>query len=861
MREHELLQMLEASFKAISNSEREKASVLLAKKGQEDPEGLTIAALNIISDRQIQTSSRNLVFTYLSKILLPSEEEGRRCNMWRSLSQSVKRNIKGNLLTLLVSDDADIKRSACTMTANVFVVDCLTDREWLDLLPILTSSLSNSNMIIKRAAVTTLGYICDTLFRYRVTNISDEQIEPLLMGICKGLEGVDELTETAIQAFSSSIQFLQRRLNDPVIAKYIVELLLKLLCSLNQIAQGSEMQRNLIFCITKISKMLFKVMTTYLPVLYAEMLKAYQHGPGMVVACNQFFIAMVKMEDLRGTRYLSEIWRTLMDNSLHELLKLKPDEDDEEIIGGSILTSILDLMTSLNKIYFQFTFAVLRDFITTRIDVPSESERMAAMIAFESLIESSVTDELEAFVGSGFMGVLSFLEHGSIMIRKNTSRFLLKIVRNMPELFFIESNFLRGSKILIDIMNTDDHSSAIKTIQVNSALIFSELTKSALLKDSYLRLMRSITESLFSSICKLSLVSNDIFIIDNYFSIIFDFVQRVIDHNQYASYLNDLNHFMKQVQNSPSPHKVQLYEFIFINMTVIITQMGRSDKRYFTPENQHLLDLTRDLFMSVILIFNVEKTMISEGLLLMTSILIVDPEENQEGIKRFLEEFVKVALKDYQNTDIFKLAVESVGLCVKRYEAKIEPYVGQVYSYFIELLKNDVIQKDMKITIFFALSDFILHIPSQGKQNIVETIKLAELALQAVVHFQESGQEDLIDFADVFKETLIDFYLCMIHGIYLKDSDCESPIEASMQRVFEFVDITTRDSQNPSINYLTNCISLLIDFYSKKKSINLIRFNVIETLYNRLKMLKNHGDINSTLEYVKKYFSTIDSDN
>lgn len=428
----------------------------------------------------------------------------------------------------------------------------------------------------------------------------------------------------------------------------------------------------------------------------------------------------------------------------------------------------------------------------------------------------------------------------------------------MPDIFFFENYFIRGSNILIKIMNTNDHSSAIRTIQVNSALIFSELTKSALIKESYLHLMRSITPSLFSSICELSLVSDDIFIIDNYFSIIFDFVQRVIDNDEFANYLSSFNKYMREVEKSPSTHKIQLYEFIFINMTVIITQMSRSEKKYFSINHQDLLNLTRELFMSIIRIFNDEKGMISEGLLLMSSILIADPEENQDGVKKFLEEFLMPALRDYQSTDVFKVAVESIGLFVKKYEMRIEPYIGQVYSYFISLLKNDVIQKDMKITIFFALSDFILHIPSQGKKNILETIKLSEMALQAVVHFQESDQEDLLDFADVFKETLIDFYLCMIHGVYLKDSDCESPIEASMLRVFEFIDITIKDSQNPSINYLSNCINLLIDFYAKKKSINLIKFSVIESLFKKLKMVKNHGDVKTTLEYVRKYFSTID---
>ncbi len=48
-----------------------------------------------------------------------------------------------------------------------------------------------------------------------------------------------------------------------------------------------------------------------------------------------------------------------------------------------------------------------------------------------------------------------------------------------------------------------------------------------------------------------------------------------------------------------------------------------------------------------------------------------------------------------------------------------------------------------------------------------DIINIAELAMQAVVHFMNQNNDDLKEYAEALKEIIIDFYVCMIQGIYL----------------------------------------------------------------------------------------------
>ena len=92
-----------------------------------------------------------------------------------------------------------------------------------------------------------------------------------------------------------------------------------------------------------------------------------------------------------------------MEVCLNSLLSCPFNDDDEEESGGSLSSSILDTMTSINKLYFHDTFDVMKNFVQKYIEEATDQSKFAALIVFESLIESQETPELKEFLNSGII--------------------------------------------------------------------------------------------------------------------------------------------------------------------------------------------------------------------------------------------------------------------------------------------------------------------------------------------------------------------------------------------------------------------------------------------------------------------------
>lgn len=848
--------LIQNAFSSQNEKTRAEGQAALERMAVENPDALAQVAIAEFDNRQLSTATRTIIATFLSGILLPAETSN-VSSIWPKIKNEAKEAIKSTSLKLLVEKNQVLMKSAANLVATVFVVDCILDKSWESVLQRLTDNVDNTDIEIQKAAVTTLGFICDLLNKRKITNLSDHRIDLLLTGICKGLEKYNNLTDTALQAFDDSIQFLKKKLDNEKIADFVMQLLVTLLREINKDKTETDCERKLIYILSKICRILFARLSKYYEIVFSEVSNSYFRGPLVFVACNHFFTTMVKSEEKAGANYLEKYWKNIMEVCLKALLEAPEQSEDDEASGSSITISVLDTMTAINRLHAGQTFEVMKSYITKYIEANEEKSKVAALIAFESLVEIPKNEALINFLDLGFFGILNFLQNGSPKIKRHSIRFLLKIVKFKPEVFMKDIHFIKATKILMQIMELRDNSEQVNNLQGSAASIFSELSKCKQ-KGNYSSLLSSIVDQLFSVICETTLVSNNVYIIDSYFSIIFDFLKDVVEPKVLGEYLKNFYGFMKCVIDCRSPHKEQIFEFLFINMTLIITQVNKNNLKFFANSTTNSSDFLKELYQSIVSIFTSHSKMISEGLMLMATIITSETNWGKNSLMEFLTGYIEPALKKYQETDIFKAAVESVSLCVKKYETELDHFAAKIYPYFSTLLREDVIQKDLKITLFFALSDFVLHVPQVSIRHLAETLNLAEMALQAVIHFQSSTQEDLAEYAEAFKETLIDFYLCLIHGIYVKTNDCDPLIETSMAKLIDFIGITSNSNLNPTLTYLNNCMGLIVDFYSKKKSPSLINMDVLKELYKTLERFKlTYPEVQQTLDYVSRHFTSL----
>jgi importin subunit beta-1 len=114
------------------------------------------------------------------------------------------------LLTNLIATDPSIKRASSNCISEICAVE-LPRKEWPDIISNLVNNTNNEQIEIKKAAMMTLGYICEALQRVAKNTIESSEMEKILYGICLGLkleEPNEEIRLIAIKALQDSLLFM-----------------------------------------------------------------------------------------------------------------------------------------------------------------------------------------------------------------------------------------------------------------------------------------------------------------------------------------------------------------------------------------------------------------------------------------------------------------------------------------------------------------------------------------------------------------------------------------------------------------------------------------------------------------------------
>lgn len=81
----------------------------------------------------------------------------------------VSDQVKNELLKNLITKDRNIKRLTADALASLAVHE-FQKKSWLDLIPNLSNNLKHQDVEIKKAAILTLGFICEQLKDKKLEN-------------------------------------------------------------------------------------------------------------------------------------------------------------------------------------------------------------------------------------------------------------------------------------------------------------------------------------------------------------------------------------------------------------------------------------------------------------------------------------------------------------------------------------------------------------------------------------------------------------------------------------------------------------------------------------------------------------------
>lgn len=91
---------------------------------------------------------------------------------WDLAEKGVRGQVKHILLANLISPNVQVMRAGANVIAQIAAIEIVRN-EWLDIVNSLADNSMHEELIIRRASITTLGFICEELKHAR-SNINFE---------------------------------------------------------------------------------------------------------------------------------------------------------------------------------------------------------------------------------------------------------------------------------------------------------------------------------------------------------------------------------------------------------------------------------------------------------------------------------------------------------------------------------------------------------------------------------------------------------------------------------------------------------------------------------------------------------------
>ena len=846
------LDIINTSFFDRSQENRSMSEHKLTQFMSNSPDHFVLLCTQFFSDSRTPLNLRKTIATVL-KLAVKPLAENRQLSIWTKIQPENKLKIQECGLINLMDEDNLIKAASASLVADVFALDCLSDRQWIGLLPSLSNNLEHKDPAVQKSAIMTLGYICEVLHEENINVLSQKELDCMTTGICKKLTNYDENTLTALKSLEFSLNYLSESLRQEGLADFIMNLITNVLI-LSIEKQDCAVMRQVVNVMGELTKILFLVFKKYSNFVFDKLIECYNSkDKDTIISLNEYFMSLIKLEEANNQFIYSEaLANRLLEKCIESMLHLLSNEfsycEEEDI--PELQISCIYLMSSINTHYIDFTIENLYNFIKAYIEKKDILSRVIALTVLNSIISVPGDLRISNIISEVFFGLAAYLNETSIRVKISSSNVLRKIAKYYPKLFMNEKFFTRIFQVIMDEL--DSNSQRHKMIESLIFLIDELCENFHKLDDKEQNLLQANEDILLISLLN-SLNTNgcEMYFIDRIFSTTMKIFQTMIPPENLSKWFEYLwNLFLNRKSSIQVEENLFYVNCVFINLNVI-TQFMIENEQDFNVDLDKKKDLINHLFESVFELFEIKKEIIDEPLLFLSTLIDKEKKLVEIYIPTFIEKYISHALRDISYTNLFVSGLSCMGELIKSYKDKMAMYIKSWVPKFLQYLNDASISKDMKIRLFFVISDIIGHCPSVILPYLEDIIILLKSAFDAVLTLQKNPDSESRQYSDGLKLTLIELISCAIHGILYQERlfPEQEIIKEFFPQVVTFIEMTTTTEVNPSVEYIINCLYAIYDFCAKTENHLILNGNCQDYLYKKLQAFSHLNTVVATFEY------------
>lgn len=826
---------------------------------------VTIAS-SFFSDPKTPFQLRQSIGTILRLAVKPVRGN-EHLSIWNRISAESKLTIQKTGLANLMDGNELVKRSAASLIACVFAVDCMNEKSWANLLPILKQNIEHSDPQIQKSSITTLGFICEVLHCDQITNLSNEEIDSMISGVCLGLKNYNANTLTALKALEFSVSFLKNSLCNETVADYIMNLLVTILMEANQ-RKDLDMIKYSILCLSKISEIIFGAFEKYHSQVFGILLDSYLvEDRDVMIAVNEFYVTLLSLErEHEAIRYFlsrpgSEAEGhcfavKVLERVLESLIKLYPEEMSmmEPHETSELQNSCLILMGNLNWIYFEQIFSHLLNFIGVFIEKEGVVYKCSALLALESFLDMTPNEKVFNLFLDGFFGIIDLFSKEEMYSKVRAGKILAKVAKKYPFLFMEDRNFSALYPIMMREFEPSRRNFAVchSVSRAFDALAtqFEQLPKHA--QNQLIMNHEMIIEQMMASITPTS----EIFFTEMIQSATMSMMKTIVPPGKLLNwFIFFWGRFEQTLPRIRQESGLREIEGIFINLNIIVQASIKVNRVLDFEGNREAMILR--IYDEVLALFKNIKEIIPDALLTIISLIEMEPDIFSNRVDDLIVNYLGQAIQNRELQETFRVGIDAIGQLTKTYKHLMEQYMNKLFPFIIESLQDPTLPIDTKIHMFFTVADISAHCPNSVKEHIHLVLGLIEMAFEAVVHLSSQTDRESLHSAVRLKETLLDLCSCIVHGMYYDEN--APPQEMDLLRNFfikyaGFLEATVplqsgQQIQNPE--YLRDILFFLNDIYAKSSDQRLFFRSFMLQVYESVRQFGHMEDFQEVLQVTK----------
>lgn len=238
---------------------------------------------------------------------------------WTVVSNGIREEIKNCLLCLLLSKENSIVQTSASLISEIFTVE-LPLNTWPSLIPSIASNTKHQEISVRKAAISTLGYICEAAKRGNLGKfISRESSEQIMSGIMLGLDASTtdySIAISALKALSDSMSFFEEIYAKKEVRDFVLSKIGTFLSH-----DSHDVKKEVISCLIDYAKVNYKYMGESIAALFQALVPLINGDDDIAIPGVEFFNTLAMEDKDKGQQILLSVTQFLVPLLIEQLIR------------------------------------------------------------------------------------------------------------------------------------------------------------------------------------------------------------------------------------------------------------------------------------------------------------------------------------------------------------------------------------------------------------------------------------------------------------------------------------------------------------------------------------------------------------